>query len=156
MLGTDARRTQVIIILIPTPRCDAAGRPKNLYGVHSKLARKGLSGAADLGQVYDVRALRLIVGSKQDCYAALREVERLWPSVPGRFKVQIFRPRLYPSVVFQPRPKTQKAGVPRLNVGGKQGCYAALREVERLWSAVPGRFKMWQQNMYGSKSKPAN
>lgn len=40
-----------------------------------------------MSQVYDVRALRLIVATKQDCYAALREVERLWPSVPGRFKV---------------------------------------------------------------------
>lgn len=113
MLGTDARITQVCIILIPTPRCDAAGRPKNLYGVHSKLARKGLSGAAALGQVYDVRALRLIVGSKQDCYAALREVERLWPSVPGRFKVQIFRPCPYPSVGFQPRTLTHENQVRR-------------------------------------------
>ena len=38
-------------------------------------------------QVHDVRALRLIVSSKRDCYAALREVERLWPCAPGRFKV---------------------------------------------------------------------
>ena len=41
-------------------------------------------------QVHDVRALRLIVSSKRDCYAALREVERLWPCAPGRFKVHIY------------------------------------------------------------------
>ena len=54
------------------------------YGVFSKMQRKGLG---SLDQVYDVRALRIIVKSKEDCYAALREVEKLWPSVEGRQKV---------------------------------------------------------------------
>ena len=49
----------------------------------SKMQRKG----ASLEQVYDVRALRIIVKRKEDCYAALREVERLWTPVEGRFKV---------------------------------------------------------------------
>lgn len=40
-----------------------------------------------ISQVYDVRALRLVVSSKRDCYAALRHVTRLWPCVLGRFKV---------------------------------------------------------------------
>ena len=55
------------------------------YGVFSKMQRKG----ASLEQVYDVRALRIIVKRKEDCYAALREVERLWTPVDGRFKVCI-------------------------------------------------------------------
>ena len=50
----------------------------------SKMQRKG----ASLEQVYDVRALRIIVKRKEDCYAALREVERLWTPVEGRFKVR--------------------------------------------------------------------
>ncbi len=54
------------------------------YGVFSKMQRKG----ASLEQVYDVRALRIIVKRKEDCYAALREVERLWTPVDGRFKVR--------------------------------------------------------------------
>ncbi len=62
-----------------------AGRPKNLYGVHSKLARKGFF--ATLSEIHDVRALRLIVDSKHDCYAALREVEHLWEPLPRRYKV---------------------------------------------------------------------
>ena len=49
----------------------------------SKMQRK----CASLEEVYDVRALRIIVKNKVDCYAALREVERLWKPVEGRFKV---------------------------------------------------------------------
>lgn len=59
------------------------------YGVFSKMQRKGLG---SLDQVYDVRALRIIVKSKEDCYAALREVEKLWPSVEGRQKVDTLTP----------------------------------------------------------------
>ena len=54
------------------------------YGVFSKMQRKG----APLEQVYDVRALRIIVKSKEDCYAALREVEKLWTPIEGRTKVR--------------------------------------------------------------------
>lgn len=68
---------------------DLSGRPKNLYGVFSKMQRKGSS----LEQVYDVRAVRIIVKSKEDCYAALREVEKLWPPVEGRHKDYIRRPK---------------------------------------------------------------
>lgn len=56
---------------------DLSGRPKNLYGVCRKMRdkQKGLS------QVYDVRALRVIVHSKHDCYAVLQEVR--CPQQPG-------------------------------------------------------------------------
>lgn len=49
---------------------DLSGRPKNLYGVMRKMKdkQKGLS------QVYDVRALRVIVRSKTDCYRVLQQV----------------------------------------------------------------------------------
>ena len=47
------------------------------------MQRKGSS----LEQVYDVRALRIIVKSKEDCYTALREVEKLWTPIEGRHKV---------------------------------------------------------------------
>lgn len=47
------------------------------------MQRKGSS----IEQVYDVRALRIIVKSKENCYAALREVEKLWTPIEGRHKV---------------------------------------------------------------------
>ena len=51
-------------------RGDLSGRPKNLWGVYRKMLQKGYG----LDQVYDVRALRVVVESKADCYEVLREV----------------------------------------------------------------------------------
>lgn len=60
---------------------DLSGRPKNLWGVASKMSAKGYT----LGQISDVRGLRVIVTSKEDCYRALRAVERLWaPVAPAK------------------------------------------------------------------------
>ncbi len=52
---------------------DLSGRPKNLWGVYRKMLQKGYG----LDQVYDVRALRVVVESKADCYEMLREVTHL-------------------------------------------------------------------------------
>ena len=60
---------------------DLSGRPKNLWGVFGKMAAKGYG----LESVYDVRALRVIVSSKADCYEALRQVRRTSLTVPARF-----------------------------------------------------------------------
>lgn len=49
---------------------DLSGRPKNLYGVMRKMRDK----QKGLNQVYDVRALRVIVKSKADCYRVLQQV----------------------------------------------------------------------------------
>lgn len=67
--------------------------------MHTKLVRKGFF--ADVRDIHDVRALRLIVDSKQDCYAALREVHDLWDPLPRRFKVLFreFRERESPSAL---------------------------------------------------------
>ncbi len=49
---------------------DLSGRPKNLYGVFKKM--QGKNRAVD--EVLDVRALRVVVKSKVDCYQVLRQV----------------------------------------------------------------------------------
>ena len=51
---------------------DLSGRPKHLWGVYRKMSAKGY---ASLGRVTDVRGLRIIVDSKEDCYRALRAAE---------------------------------------------------------------------------------
>ena len=58
---------------------DLSGRPKNLWGVFSKMRAKGYG----LDQVYDVRALRVVVPSKSDCYEVLREVRAAPLPAPG-------------------------------------------------------------------------
>lgn len=49
---------------------DLSGRPKNLYGVFKKMKDK----QRNVDDVLDVRALRVIVRSKTDCYEVLRQV----------------------------------------------------------------------------------
>ena len=70
---------------------DAAvqGRPKHLYSIHKKMQGKGLV----LNQVFDLRALRVVVHEVADCYAALSRLHELFASVPDEFDDYIARPK---------------------------------------------------------------
>jgi GTP pyrophosphokinase len=65
------------------------GRIKRLYSIHQKLKRQRI----DLDQVYDFVALRIVVPTIPDCYAALGVLHNLWRPVPGRIKDFIAMPR---------------------------------------------------------------
>ena len=67
---------------------DLSGRPKHLWGVWRKMQVKGYSAE----RVRDVRGLRVIVKSREDCYLALRAVERAW-AVVGESKNYIKAPK---------------------------------------------------------------
>jgi (p)ppGpp synthase/HD superfamily hydrolase len=67
---------------------DLTGRPKHLWGVWCKMQKKGY--AAD--EVQDVRGLRVIVSSREDCYKVLRAVETSW-KVVGQTKNYIKDPK---------------------------------------------------------------
>lgn len=71
-----------------TDYIDLSGRPKHLWGVWCKMQKKGYS--AD--RVQDVRGLRVIVKSREDCYKALRAVESSW-KVIGQSKNYIKDPK---------------------------------------------------------------
>jgi GTP pyrophosphokinase len=64
-------------------------RIKRLYSIHQKLRRQRIP----LDQVYDFVALRILVNSVPDCYAALGVIHNLWRPVPGRIKDFIAMPR---------------------------------------------------------------
>jgi GTP pyrophosphokinase len=72
------------------------GRIKRLYSIHQKLRRQRI----DIEQVYDFVALRIVVASIPDCYAALGAIHSLWRPVPGRIKdfIAIPRPNGYQSL----------------------------------------------------------
>src|SRR5919204_658400 len=72
------------------------GRPKHIYSIWNKMRTKAL----DFSQVYDVRALRVIVPSVKDCYTALGVVHNLWQPIPKEFDDYISRPKgnLYQSL----------------------------------------------------------
>src|SRR5206468_299380 len=75
---------------------EITGRPKHIYSIWNKMRTKSL----DFSEVYDVRALRVIVGEVKDCYTALGVVHNLWQPIPKEFDDYISRPKgnLYQSL----------------------------------------------------------
>jgi GTP pyrophosphokinase len=77
-------------------KAQISGRPKHIYSIWNKMRTKGL----DFSELYDVRALRVIVPSLKDCYTALGVVHNLWQPIPKEFDDYISRPKgnLYQSL----------------------------------------------------------
>jgi GTP pyrophosphokinase len=65
------------------------GRPKHIYSIVKKMRGKSLG----FDQVYDIRALRILVPSIPDCYAALGWVHDHFTPVPNEFDDYIARPK---------------------------------------------------------------
>lgn len=69
---------------------EVSGRPKHIYSIVRKMRGKKL----DFAHIYDVRALRVIVPTVQDCYAALAWVNEHYTPVPGEFDDYIAKPKV--------------------------------------------------------------
>jgi len=70
-------------------RAQVAGRPKHIFSIWKKMGRKN----AGFGELYDVRALRVLVDDVAACYAALGVVHSLWTPIPQEFDDYIARPK---------------------------------------------------------------
>lgn len=65
------------------------GRAKHIYSIWRKMKRKNLS----YTEIYDVRAVRIMVDSIKDCYTALGIVHSLWTHIPKEFDDYIATPK---------------------------------------------------------------
>lgn len=70
-------------------RAELSGRPKHLYSIWKKMQRKGV----DLAELYDVRAVRVLVDDVPSCYAALGVVHNTWTPIPKEFDDYIAHPK---------------------------------------------------------------
>jgi GTP pyrophosphokinase len=70
-------------------KADIAGRPKHIYSIWRKMQKKGV----EFSDLYDVRALRILVDDVANCYAALGVVHSLWSYIAGEFDDYIASPK---------------------------------------------------------------
>ena len=65
------------------------GRPKHFYSIYKKMKEKHKS----LEQIYDLTAVRVIVGTVDECYEVFGKIHKKWKPVPGRIKDYIATPK---------------------------------------------------------------
>ena len=71
---------------------EVIGRPKGIYSTYLKMEKYQEQGK-QLGDIYDLFALRVLVNETADCYKTLGVVHQLWHPIPGQFDDYIGNPK---------------------------------------------------------------
>jgi GTP pyrophosphokinase len=69
-------------------KAELSGRPKHIYSIHQKMER-----GRDFNDIYDLLALRVLVGTVPDCYSAVGIIHSLWHPIPEEFDDYIANPK---------------------------------------------------------------
>lgn len=70
-------------------KAEVMGRPKHIASIINKMRRKNLG----FEQLYDIRAVRVLVEKEADCYGVLGIVHNLWQPIPSEFDDYISHPK---------------------------------------------------------------
>ena len=80
-LGEETRKAGIV--------AEVYGRPKHIFSIYTKMRSKRL----DFSQLYDVRALRVLVPEVKDCYTVLGIVHQMWTPIPNEYDDYILKPK---------------------------------------------------------------
>lgn len=69
--------------------CEVYGRPKHFFSIYKKMHNKNKT----IDQIFDLFAVRILVDTVTDCYAALGVVHEIYKPIPNRFKDYISMPK---------------------------------------------------------------
>ncbi len=70
-------------------KAEINGRPKHIYSIYNKMRKKDLA----FSQVYDIRALRVLVDEVRDCYTVLGIVHQIWQPISKEYDDYITKPK---------------------------------------------------------------
>lgn len=136
-----------------------SSRIKHTYGIYQKMQRQQIT----FEQVYDVLGIRIITGTKANCYAIMGIIHSIWTPVPGRFKDFIGVPKsnMYQSLhttVIGPKGERVEFQIrtEEMDRIAKEGIAAHWRYKEGVFKDKDNRYIEWLRELIQTQKEFPN